>query len=142
MIYTFVFLPAMHNNSNCSIIICNQTSYFYVLIGHSVSFLGKSWLFFFFFGQHIAWESFSAKDQSHATAVTKATAVTMLEMLILNLQSHWGTPKNLGSFFKLFFSLLICKCSLYILIFFFLFGLFLPFLGPLPRHMEVPRLGV
>ena len=27
-------------------------------------------------------------------------------------------------------------------IFFFFFGLFLLFLGPLPRHMEVPRLGV
>ena len=25
---------------------------------------------------------------------------------------------------------------------FFFFFVFLPFLGPLPRHMEVPRLGV
>ena len=30
----------------------------------------------------------------------------------------------------------------YVLVFFFFFLSFLPFLGPLPRHMEVPRLGV
>ena len=29
-----------------------------------------------------------------------------------------------------------------ILSFFFFFLIFLPFLGPLPQHMEVPRLGV
>ena len=38
-------------------------------------------------------------------------------------------PSNPGSSFSAFF-------------FFFFFSVFLPFLGPLPRHMEVPRLGV
>ena len=30
----------------------------------------------------------------------------------------------------------------FLFFFFFSFFVFLPFLGPLPRHMEVPRLGV
>ena len=29
-----------------------------------------------------------------------------------------------------------------VIVFFFFFFVFLPFLGPLPQHMEVPRLGV
>ena len=29
-----------------------------------------------------------------------------------------------------------------VLLVFFYFFIFLPFLGPLPRHMEIPRLGV
>ena len=34
------------------------------------------------------------------------------------------------------------KISFYFFFFIFYFFVFLPFLGPLPRHMEVPRLGV
>ena len=31
---------------------------------------------------------------------------------------------------------------IYFILFLFLFFVFLPFLGPLPRHTEIPRLGV
>ena len=32
--------------------------------------------------------------------------------------------------------------SLFVCVFFFFFFIFMPFLGPHPWHMEVPRLGV
>ena len=34
------------------------------------------------------------------------------------------------------------RSSLYFILFYFIFCLFVSFLGPHPRHMEVPRLGV
>ena len=36
----------------------------------------------------------------------------------------------------------VCPGAPLSIFFFFFFGLLLPFLGPIPRHMEVPRLGV
>ena len=56
------------------------------------------------------------------------------------LQSAPTSNKSIGGneflcpLFFFFFS--------FFLSFFFFFFVFLPFLGPLPRHMEVPRLGV
>ena len=42
---------------------------------------------------------------------------------------------------KIFFLVLFCLFFLF-LFFLFFFFVSLPFLGPLPRHREVPRLGV
>ena len=41
-----------------------------------------------------------------------------------------------------FFIIIILKVLFLLLLFFFFFFVFLPFLGLLPQHMEVPRLGI
>ena len=101
-------------------------------------------LFFFFLSwlPHNIWSS-QGRDQILSAIVIYTAAAATQDPLIhsasqgLNLRPgtaeaplipscHSGNSNN--SIFKSFF-------------FFFFFG-FLPFIGPLPRHMEIPRLGV
>ena len=59
------------------------------------------------------------------------TCILMDTSRVCNPLSHKGT-----SIFHIFF------LSFSFFFFIFIFFVFLPFLGPLPQHMEVPRLGV
>ena len=54
----------------------------------------------------------------------------------------FGRNADLLTPFFLFEFVLFTDADTLILFFLFYFIVFLPVLGPLPRHMEVPRLGV
>ena len=57
----------------------------------TLSNLNKFFFFFFFLAAPTACRSSSARDQTQARAVTRATAVTMPDPEPLNPLSHWGT---------------------------------------------------
>ena len=69
--------------------------------------------------------------------------VNLLHMLICHLYIFFS--EVLGQFFNWVVHFLIVEFFFFVFFLFFVFVFvffFFPFLGPLPRHMEVPRLRV